>query len=151
MSSLKATHFLRPKKSPPNADINEITRSVLVDRVERVLSYGGTGKYDRDGTGASACGLAALNFARIVFSMEHGLKNIALIKAVLARECAEVRQLYSIPPSLSRHILISKGNCCYMRIVVWQPSVRCRRYLSRSLVRKDPKAGDNHIRSSWSL
>jgi hypothetical protein len=95
MSSLKTTHLLhsRTQKSPPNTDIKEISRSILVDGVERVLSYGGTGQYSRDGTGASACGLAALNFARIVFSMEQGgLKNTDLLQAVLARECAEVRR-----------------------------------------------------------
>jgi hypothetical protein len=102
MSSLKMTHLLysRPQKSPPNTDIKGISRSILVDGVERVLSYDGTGQYNRDGTGASACGLAALNFARIVFSMEQGgLQNIALLQAVLARECAEVRRLYSSPYS----------------------------------------------------
>jgi hypothetical protein len=97
------THLLySPQKSPPNTDIKGISHSILVDGVERVLSYDGTSQYNRDGTGASACGLAALNFARIVFSMEQdGLQNIALLQAVLARECAEVRRLYPIP--LSEH------------------------------------------------
>jgi hypothetical protein len=135
MSSLKTTHLLhsRPRESPPNTDIKEIIRGILVDGVERVLSYGGTGQYNRDGTGTSACGLAALNFARIVFAMEQsGLQGINLLQAVLARECAEVRRVCSIP--LSKYILISKGNHCYMRIVVEQPSSRSRRYLPHSLV-----------------
>ena len=80
-----------PQKSLPNTDIDEISRSILADGVERVLSYDGNGQYNRDETGGSACGLAALNFARIVFSMEQGgLKNTDLLQAVLARECAEV-------------------------------------------------------------
>jgi hypothetical protein len=134
MSSLN-THLLhsRPQKSPPDTDINEIPHSILVDGAERVLSYGGTSQYNRDGTGASACGLAALNFARIVFSMEQGgLQNTALLQAVLARECAEVCQLHSILPS--ERVLTSKGNRFYLRIVVWKPSSRSRRYLPRSLV-----------------
>ena len=136
MSSLKTTTTRLlgsgPRESPPNAD-KEISRSILRGGVERVLSYGGTGQYSRDGTGASACGLAALNFARIVFSMEQsGLQGTDLLQAVLTRECAEVRRLYSIP--LSKHILISKGNHLYMRIVVQQPSSRSRRYLPCSLV-----------------
>ena len=95
-----------PQKSLPNTDIDEISRSILADGVERVLSYDGTGQYNRDETGGSACGLAALNFARIVFSMEQsGLKNTDLLQAVLARECAEVWRLY--PKTLSEHILIS--------------------------------------------
>jgi hypothetical protein len=137
MSSLKTTHplYIRPHKSP-TTDIKDISRNILVDGAEHVLSYGGTCQYSRDGTSASACGLAAMNFARIVFSMEQGgLKDSVLLQAVLARECAEVRlvrRLYSIP--LSDHISISKGNNCYMCIVVWRPSARSRRYLPRSLV-----------------
>jgi hypothetical protein len=126
MFSLKMTHLLRsrPQKSPPTTDIKGISRSILVDGVERVLSYDGTGQYNRDGTGASACGLAALNFARVVFSMEQGgLQNTDLLEAVLSRECAEVRRLYPTP--LSEHILISKANYCYMRIMVWRRSFRC--------------------------
>ncbi|KAH9991341.1 hypothetical protein BJV77DRAFT_536965 [Russula vinacea] len=111
MSSLKTTlvHLFRnrPQKSSPNTEIKEISRSILVDHgVEHVLSYDGTGQYNRDGTGASACRLAALNFARIVFSMEQGgLKNKNLLHAVLARECAEVRRFYPLP--ISEHIPFS--------------------------------------------
>jgi hypothetical protein len=96
MSSLKTTvttHplYIRPHKSP-TTDIKDISRNILVDGAEHVLSYGGTCQYSRDGTSASACGLAAMNFARIVFSMEQGgLKDSVLLQAVLARECAEVR------------------------------------------------------------
>jgi hypothetical protein len=113
MSSLRTTlvHLLhsRPQKSSSNTEIKEISRSILADHghgVEHVLSYDGTGQYNRDGTGASACRLAALNFARIVFSMEQGgLKNTDLLQAVFARECAEVRRLY--PLLISEHILFS--------------------------------------------
>jgi hypothetical protein len=141
----------RPQKQPPDPDIEAISRSVVVDGAEHVVSYGGTSQYNRDGTGASACGLAALNFARIVFSMEQsGLQDTTLLQAVLARACAEVRRRYS-NPLVSVHRLISTGNHGYMRIVVGQPSSRSRRYLSRSLVQEDFEAEDNRIRPSWSL
>ena len=124
----------RPQKRSPNPHIKAISRSVVVDGTEHVVSYGGTSQYNGDGTGASACGLAALNFARIVFSMEQsGLQDTTLLQAVLARACAEVRWLYSnLPPS--EHRLISTGNHGYMRIVDGQPSSRSRRDLSHSLV-----------------
>ena len=137
VSSLETTRPLRnlPQISPLNNDVKEFFRSIFVDGAERVVSYGGTSQYSRDGTGASACGLAALNFARIVFSMEQGgLQDTVLLQAVLARGCAEVRQLqvYSIPQS--NHISISKGSHCYMRTVVRKSSSRSRRHMPRSLV-----------------
>jgi len=61
-----------------------------VDSTEHVVPYDGTGQYSGDGMGASACGLAALNFARVAFSIEQGgLQDSALLQAVLARECSE--------------------------------------------------------------
>jgi hypothetical protein len=81
----------RLQKQSPNPHIKAISRSIVVDGTEHVVSYSGTSQY-KDGTGASACGLAALNFARIVFSMEQsGLQDTALLQAVLARACVEVR------------------------------------------------------------
>ncbi len=93
-------HLSRPQKTSPDPDTKAISRSVVVDSTEHVVSYGGTGQYNRDGSGASACGLAALNFARIVFFIEQsGLQDTALLQAVLARECVEVRRLYGNPLS----------------------------------------------------
>lgn len=140
VSSLKRVKTTRPlhslpRISPLNNDIKEFFRSIFVDGAERVVSYDGVSQYSRDGTGASACGLAALNFARIVFSMEQGgLQDTVLLQAVLARGCVEVRrlQVYCIP--LSNHISISKGSHCYMRTVVRKPSSRSRRHMPRSLV-----------------
>jgi hypothetical protein len=83
----------RPQKQSPDPDINAISHSVVVDGAELIVSYGGTSQYNSDGTGASACGLAALNFARIAFSIEQsGLQDKTLLQAVLARPCAEVRR-----------------------------------------------------------
>jgi hypothetical protein len=92
-SSLKPTHHhSRPQKRFLETDTKAIVHSVLADGAEHVVSYGGTGQYSGDGIGASACGLAALNFARVAFSIEKGgLQDAALLQAVLARECAEVR------------------------------------------------------------
>ena len=85
-----------PSPQKPDPDIKAISRSVIVDGAELVISYGGTSQYNRDGTGTSVYGLAALNFARIVFSMEQsGLQDTTLLQAVLARACAEVRRQYS--------------------------------------------------------
>ena len=87
---------IRPQKQAPNLDIEAISRSVVLDGAEHVVSHGGTSQYNRDGTGTSGCGLAALNFARIVFSMEKsGLRDITLLQAVLARACTEVPRRYS--------------------------------------------------------
>jgi len=134
-SSLKATHqyLARPQRRVPATDTKAITHSVLMDGSEHVVSHGGTGQYNIDGAGTAACGLAALNFARVVFSIEQGgLRDAALLQAVLARECAEVRRLlYPLP---NQSLIISSGNNCNMRTVVWQSSSRSRRYLSRTLV-----------------
>jgi hypothetical protein len=133
-SLVKMTHLhsTRPQKTPPDPDTKAISRSIIVNGTEHVVSYGGTSQYNRDGAGASACGLAALNFARVVFSMEQGgLQDTALLQAVLTRECAEVRQPIVFPYPITS---LSKGNHCYMRIVVWKPSSRSRRHMPRSLV-----------------
>ena len=87
-----------PQKQSPDPDIKAITRSVVVDGEQHVVSHAGTSQYNRDGTGTSACGLAALNFARIVFSMEQsGLQDTTLLQAVLARACVEVLRPYNNP------------------------------------------------------
>jgi hypothetical protein len=94
-SSLKATHphlYHSRQKRLLETDIKAIADHVLADGTEHVISHGGTGQYSGDGMGASACGLAALNFARIAFSIEQGgLQDAELLQAVLARECVEVR------------------------------------------------------------
>ena len=121
------TPFLRnyPLKKTPDIDIFSITRSALLDGAEQVVSHDGTsvtGQYNRDGSGAAARGLAALNFARVVFLKEKdGLRGHALLRAVLSRECAEVRRNRSLYLS-AYHSLISSGNYCNLRAMVWKPS-----------------------------
>jgi len=64
-------------------DTKAIVHSVLVDGTEHVVSYGSTGQYGRDRMAASACGLAALNFAKVVFSIKQGnLQDAALLQAI---------------------------------------------------------------------
>ncbi len=150
-SLVNTTHRYPTRQQSPDPDTRAISRSVVLDGAEHVLSHGGTSQYNRDGTGGSACGLAALNFARIAFSIEQsGLRDIDLLEAVLTRAFAEVLRRYSDPLSENR-LISSTGNHGYMRIMVGKPSSRSRRYLSRSLVREDLETKDNHIRPSWSL
>jgi hypothetical protein len=100
-------------------DPSTISRSVLERGAEHVVSYGGTSQYNREGTGAAACGLAAMNFARIVFLMEQdNLRDTHLLQTVLSRECAEVRR---IRPMARLH-LIFPGSHLDMCTMVWQPS-----------------------------
>ena len=94
----KARRYLaepRPQKQTTDPYIEATSRSIVVDGAgKHVFSYSGISQYNRDGTasGPSTCGLAALNFARIVFSMEQsGLQDTSLLEAVLARSCVEVR------------------------------------------------------------
>ena len=146
MTTLRRSNALSIKRN--SKTLRRMSPSVLVDRAKHVLSYGGSNQCNSDETGASACGLAALNFARIVFSMEQGgLRDTALLRAVMARKCAKVRRLQH---GLSELILVSKGSYCHMRAVDREDSSRSRRYLPHSLVREDPNAKNNHIRSSWS-
>ncbi|KAI9453842.1 hypothetical protein BJY52DRAFT_1152884 [Lactarius psammicola] len=91
-SSSRTAPFLRnyAQKKTPEIDVESITRSVLLDGTEHVVSHEGTSQYNRNGSGAAACGLAALNFARVVFLKEQSdLRDAALLRAVLSRECAE--------------------------------------------------------------
>jgi hypothetical protein len=46
-----------------------IVQSVL-DGTEEIICHWGTNQYGDRGTGVSACGLAALNFARVIFEKE---------------------------------------------------------------------------------
>ncbi|KAH9961180.1 hypothetical protein BJV74DRAFT_871919 [Russula compacta] len=93
-STLRMTHHhynsTQKTLSATVADPKAISRNVLMNGTDHIVSYSGTGQYNRDGSGASACGLAALNFARIVFSLEQGgLRDEPLLQAVIARECAQ--------------------------------------------------------------
>jgi hypothetical protein len=121
MSSLKTTHLHHNSQKRLSDTISEGSpHNALVDGAEHIASFGGTQagrfQYSTGGTSAAASGLIALNFARVAFSIEQdGLRNLALLQAVLARECAEVRSSYN---PLLEYSLISPGNHRDMRIMV---------------------------------
>jgi hypothetical protein len=76
----------------------EIVRKVM-DGTEEIVCHRGTNQYgDRGITGVSACGLAALNFARVVFEKEQeSRQGEDFLEAVIAKETVHVR----VCPSLS--------------------------------------------------
>ena len=97
-SSLKMMHIPRsqPQKMALNMDPHIISCNVLERGAEQVVSHGATSQYNKAGTGAAACGLAALNFARVVFLIERDnlqLEDAPLLATVLSRECAEVSRI----------------------------------------------------------
>ena len=151
-SSSRMSPFQRnfAQKVIPDIDVNSITRSVLLDGTEHVVSHEGTSQYNREGSGAAACGLAALNFARVAFLKEKDdLRDAALLQAVLSRECAEVRRHY--PSCLSsKHSLISLGNHCSLCAMVGKPSFGGRRYLPHPRIREDSEVEEYDIWSPWS-
>ena len=99
-------------------DTKAIVHGVLADGTACCFLWRHS-QYSSDGMGASAHGLAVLNFAKVAFSIEQGrLQDAALLQAVLACEYSEVRPSHN---PLPEHSLISPGNHRYMRIVVWQP------------------------------
>ncbi|KZT12603.1 uncharacterized protein LAESUDRAFT_739975 [Laetiporus sulphureus 93-53] len=57
---------------------------------EVVVSHAGRSQYSRIGGGVSACGLAALNCARVILDMERtGLRNENIIREIMKRETLE--------------------------------------------------------------
>ena len=151
-SSSRVAPFLHnySQKETPDVDVYGITRSVLLDGTEQVVSHAGTSQYSRDGTGAAACGLAALNFARVAFLKEqNGLRNSSLLQAVLSRECAEVRHHCLLRLS-AQHSLIFSGNYCSLRAMVRKPSSGGFRHLPRSRIRENFGVEDHNSWSSWS-
>lgn len=54
-----------------------------------IVSYGGSSQYQSGGV--SACGLAALNFVRVVLGKEQdGIRGEALLREVASRQTAQV-------------------------------------------------------------
>ncbi len=151
-SSSRTTPFLRSyaQKKTPDIDVSSITRSVLLDGTEQIVSHEGTSQYNKNGSGAAACGLAALNFARVVFLKEQdGLRDAALLQAVLSRECAEVRHYYPLLLA-SKHSLTPPGNHCSVRAMVRKPAFGGRRNLPRPRIRENSEVEDYDIWSTWS-
>jgi hypothetical protein len=58
---------------------------------EHVVSFAGRSQYGPDGGGVSACGLAALNFARIIMGKEcEGIMGEQILQEMMKQETAEV-------------------------------------------------------------
>jgi hypothetical protein len=76
----------RPESQPgPSAQIVE---EVLAG-TEKIVSHDGTSQYE--GGGIASCGLAGLNFVRLVFGrVEEGLQDVSLLEDLLSRRTSEV-------------------------------------------------------------
>jgi hypothetical protein len=78
----------------------ELVKTILKGR-QQVVSHSGTSQY-ATGSGLAACGLAALNCARIVLGREHaGVRDEALLRDVLSRETMEACQPTCSVPCIS--------------------------------------------------
>ena len=73
-------------------NLKAIVQNVL-DGTEGVVCYPGTNQYSDGGiTGTSACGLAALNFARVIFEKEQETgRDEEFLQAVVMEETIHVR------------------------------------------------------------
>lgn len=73
----------------------ELVKTILQGR-EQVVSHPGTSQYGT-GAGLAACGLAALNCARIALIREQeGVRDEALLRDIISLETAEARQIYLV-------------------------------------------------------
>ena len=61
----------------------------ILNGTEHIVSHPGTSQYEGQ-KGISACGLASLNFARVIFAQEAGGSNYDLLQIVIASETAKV-------------------------------------------------------------
>jgi len=69
-----------------------VIRNIL-DGTEEIVCHRGTHQYSDGGIfGVSACGLAALNFARVIFEKERecGRDSEGLLQAIIAKETVQV-------------------------------------------------------------
>ncbi|KAI0317531.1 hypothetical protein OF83DRAFT_1120887 [Amylostereum chailletii] len=69
----------------------DLSRRILVSGTEHIVSYPGTGQYNSRGAGTAACGLASVNFARVLFAREQEIQGdpARLLKTALAKETLE--------------------------------------------------------------
>ena len=72
-------------------NLREATRQVLRGEREYVASHVGSSQYSSTG-GMSACGLAALNCARVALHRERssGIGNTLLLQSLMTKEVCEV-------------------------------------------------------------
>lgn len=74
-------------------DSSELLAKLLRGETEYVVSHPGRSQYSAQGSGASACGLAALNCARLVLQNERndGAGGEKVLNQILQREFSEVK------------------------------------------------------------
>jgi hypothetical protein len=84
---------------PEDYDAADVVRKIMHGE-EQIVSYDGSSQYAAQGAGSSACGIAALNCARVFFKKEHeGLRDESLLKAMIARDTTDVGTLAVILPT----------------------------------------------------
>lgn len=72
-------------------DSLDAIKKVLQGGEEYVVSFTGRSQYSTDGGGVSACGLAALNCARLVLQQDRqGVHGLDLLREITKREQFEV-------------------------------------------------------------
>jgi hypothetical protein len=83
----------------------EIANSIIEGN-EEIISHRGASQYWNGGSGTSACGLAALNCARVIFQKEiEGLEDHALLADLVQREAMEVSSSSPRIMSYSTHVV----------------------------------------------
>jgi len=68
---------------------NDLIQQIL-NGSEHIVSHPGTSQYGGR-EGISACGLASLNFARVIFAKEAGGSSDDILQSVIASDTAHVR------------------------------------------------------------
>ena len=125
-------------------------RVVSGEAAEYVVTHPGRSQYRQDGGGGSACGIAALNCARIVLGLHAtGLGSVQLVQELVKRTMLEA----SLPFLFHFHNLIlhdrqlgrSQAVCFLVEL---HPYGR-RRYLQGSNLPKVPQVGALRLRASW--
>jgi hypothetical protein len=78
------------------ADAPLILARLLRGETEYVVSHPGRSQYSAEGRGASACGLAVLNCARLVLQSEqNGTQGAQLLQRMISQDFSEVKDLIS--------------------------------------------------------
>ena len=81
------------------ADVHaaEIIQSILHGNAQRVVSFAGISQYSSDSGGASACGLAALNCARLILQRYRaGISGEDLLEEIVKQEMLEVALIFRL-------------------------------------------------------
>jgi hypothetical protein len=150
MTSLYPSTIMSSTMERTNARLSTITDSVLLGR-ERVVSFAGRSQYNAGQGGVSACGLAAMNFARVITSMRNAtnLGDRELLDRLCRQETMEVsgEVVFAVggAPDLGSR---NSGDPLYLRFMGWAVAPRGRRHLSNTYLPKN--ASSSMARVSFS-